>query len=465
MPRQVFLGDGVAESLAQANQQNLRNKQFQSDEYTRVHNEISDSVRAADTPEKWSAMISRLSQAHGAEHVAGYENFANRGQALADLEQSLPERQFREMQKRNNLSALARTNSANATAEYRKDTLAQRAETNAYNRMNTNRLYELSRDKFETTTNVNALAAGYGKSQDALAQSNKLAENAYGRSQDELGQKNKLAGLGLKSRALDIKEAKQPKPSAISEKISTLVASGLTENQAQGVAAGRYAVSLNPATGERVLVDKGTQKIIPLKQPDREGLVPRSAGTQTTGNVNAAAPQPRNPTLMEAAPDAAGINSNLAAGVAQLPFFGDILLNNSSGAVDSVKAKQVFKVAENYLIRAYSLNPKFTDTEIRRIRELMPQTGYLSNAQDIEIKLQTLAVALRQDIEKNMDTVRSHAPLKERQAAEQSATAMQRFIDNIGSAAEIPTVSSAAEARNLPKGTRFKDPQGNVRVR
>lgn len=429
---QVFLGDGVAESLAQANQQNLQNRKFDATEDDRLHRRLVAGVEGSDTPEKWATFMDGLGNEFGRDKTDPYRGFEYRAPLLDEVLNSPEMKRFRQTQANSDRSH-------NALQAHRATT-----NQNALTRIG------LDRDKFEATTKSNALATAYNHSQDALKQKNNLSDLALSREKLDTANANNLSRLALDVRKQDFAERKPAKPSAMTEKISTLIASGLTEQQAQMVAAGRLTSSINPVTGERVLVDKGTQSIIPLSQPPQEGLIPRSIGAPAGEAVSPTTPQSQNPTLMQAAPDATGISSNVAAGVAQLPFgAGDLLLQNVPGAVDAVRAKQVFKVAENHLIRAFSLNPKFPVAEQKRILSLMPSTGVFSSSEDAKLRLQVLSNSLREAIKTNMNVVSSHAPVKDRQEAMASAQAMQQFIDTIGTTA-------GAQPQKTRSGVSFK---------
>jgi len=415
--QQRILGDGVVNAFAQGQQNSRQQQNFDALQGERTAKAIQDGVRAADTPEKWQVLVGQLSNRYGADAVAPFADFSTRGQALAELEQSLPERQFNALQEQR--------------ATSNRNTLASIAQRQS----NADRAFELNQRKQTfIESNINPLT--------------NLGKINLDEQRNKITQKQ---AEGLREKAIG------GKTTSIQNKIATLVASGLTLQQAQAVAGGRFSVSVNPTTGNRVLVDKGAREIIPLSQPT-QAESPQLQ--QSNDNLT------KNPTLTQATDDATGVINNLQALAAQIPLgIGNALLQNFPGAQDAVRAKQVFKVAQNELIRSFSLNPRFPVAEQNRILSLLPSTGVFSSDQDAKIKLEVLSNNLKSAIDTNMAIARSRAPISERNAALASAAAMQKFIDVIGVGTEIPTVSSVEEARRLPKGTRFKDPQGNVRIR
>lgn len=81
-----------------------------------------------------------------------------------------------------------------------------------------------------------------------------------------VGQKSRVTGE-MKYLA-NRPEEKLQKPSAFQEKINALIDTGVSRENAVGIAAGRLTTSVNPLTGERVVVD------LVSKKPVGEGSVP-----------------------------------------------------------------------------------------------------------------------------------------------------------------------------------------------
>lgn len=76
----------------------------------------------------------------------------------------------------------------------------------------------------------------------------------------------------------NIKTALKPvKPTAMQEKITTLVETGVDENTAKGIAAGRFVVSVNPQTNERVVMDVSTGLPVGGKDQPSIPVIPKSS--------------------------------------------------------------------------------------------------------------------------------------------------------------------------------------------
>ncbi len=154
-----------------------------------------------------------------------------------------------------------------------------------------------------------------------------------------------------------------PRPSAREREIEDVMAThGLDRQDAGKLVDGLIQVTPDPTGGRLFITDlvDGTSRIAEFS--------------------NAPAPEPENipadQTLWALAAQATGPVQSAQAGASQL-----------SGAVggpiddETVGARQSFKVAENSLIRAFSLNPRYPVAEQNRIRENVAiQPGVLDSA-------------------------------------------------------------------------------------
>tara|TARA_R110002110_G_scaffold37601_3_gene124031 strand:- start:611 stop:1729 length:1119 start_codon:yes stop_codon:yes gene_type:complete len=154
-----------------------------------------------------------------------------------------------------------------------------------------------------------------------------------------------------------------PNSGAISQKVRALEAQGMSPDIALGVASGRYNISVNPQTGERVIVDIATQKIIPLGQ-DGQAPPPYSSAEPAAE---------AEPTLYEMADDATGVVPSIKRGmsdtIGQIP--GPV--GRAGTFPDEVKAGASFDLFKRDLIRSLSLNPRFPVAEQQRIENLVPR--------------------------------------------------------------------------------------------
>ncbi|MEM8539748.1 MAG: hypothetical protein AAGF25_02230 [Pseudomonadota bacterium] len=158
-----------------------------------------------------------------------------------------------------------------------------------------------------------------------------------------------------------------PRSGAISQKLRAFKMQGIDDEKALGLATGRYSVSINPQTGERVIVDVASGQLMPLQQPQTQAQVAQQPGQAAMPRAN---PQTG---LYDQADKATGVGSTLGNAssntIGQIPgTIGDV-----ASFPETVKAGQDFDLFKRDLIRSLSLNPRFPVAEMRRIEDLLPR--------------------------------------------------------------------------------------------
>lgn len=223
----------------------------------------------------------------------------------------------------------------------------------------------------------------------------------------------------------DLDELGFPASGSISQRRRALEAQGIDRNTALGIASGRYNVSVNPANGERVIIDVATGELRPLQQPDYAGQVeaPQTAQGQ---------PQSPEGGLYEQAGQATGLDSTL----------GNIMSNTVGqfwGAVGEagtfpgiVQAGQEFELFKRDLIRSLSLNPRFPVAEQKRIENLLPR-GALTSDGTLKSALRSLDAELAR-IERDLTSAMSNpnTPVAQRQADMQTLRGVQAARARLG---------------------------------
>lgn len=295
-----------------------------------------------------------------------------------------------------------------------------------------------ARDRERHNSGVMADAMARQKAKEDRELAWRMDERNYSRGRDQQADE-------FKRQALDIDRQRMAgsgsaKPSAIEQKIALLEETGIPREIAVGIAAGRYTVTQNPETGEKAIVDKGTQEAIPLEtifgQPG-----PATAGTgggQGAPVVDVqsggAGEQPEQVTsLWDLADEAAGavnaVRRGLAGTAGQLPGpAGEVFANR-----EAVGADQAFRTSQNELIRTMTLNPRFPVAEVDRVMKMFPAPGAFNSASEIRERMRMLDryLAEREAIDMgflNDPTI----PLGEKQQIRQALRAAQAFRARMG---------------------------------
>lgn len=222
-----------------------------------------------------------------------------------------------------------------------------------------------------------------------------------------------------------------PVTSAISQKIKAFQLQGFDDQTAFGLASGRFDVSLNPATGERVIIDTATKQIVPLKQPVYEEQPQAGQGGDRAGG-QPVAENAAGGTLWDMAGDATGLGSAtanmLANTVGQVPgTIGEMV-----EFPEQVQAQQEFDLFSRDLIRALSLNPRFPVAEQQRIEDLVPR-GVAIAPGTLKTALKALDGELaRIEAEMTAAIADPRAPLEQRQADTQTLRGVKAARQRLG---------------------------------
>ncbi len=251
-----------------------------------------------------------------------------------------------------------------------------------------------------------------------------------------------------------------PTSSAISQKIRAFELQGFDSDTALALASGRKSISVNPQTGERVIVDLATDEIVPLKQPDygnanEDNPASGETAQNTTGGSG----------LYDMADEATGVGSTVATGlsntVGQVP--GNI--GDMATFPDQVQAGQEFELFKRDLVRSLSLNPRFPVAEQQRIENLVPR-GALTAPDTLKQSLRSLDRELaRIEREAQAGTDDPRAPIEQRQADTATLRSVRAARARLGvpnNAEERKTMEPTPEADSdgwtvLPDGTRIRE--------
>jgi hypothetical protein len=249
------------------------------------------------------------------------------------------------------------------------------------------------------------------------------------RKQDMADWKNKQTRLQADRVAL--KETGGSKTSALERKIEQTKRAypGMSDEKARRIALGTLKVVTDPFSGATKLVDVGTGEIVPMWEQGQ----PPSAEKPTDD-------RPKQ-TLWDMAPLATG---PISAGLSALSVPSGIV--GGPIAKKTIKARQFMTSAQNELIRALSINPRFPVGEIKRLqKEINISPAVLDNAEMMRARMEAIDDYLWRRLEKEKRVASdAQKPMADRKAASSAAVDIEQFIKTLG-------VPKGAEVTGLSK--------------
>jgi len=222
---------------------------------------------------------------------------------------------------------------------------------------------------------------------------------------------------------------------------------GVSRGQATKIVTGGIKVQQDPVTQEISLVDLTDNTVSRLSVADQ------AAPAEAKDNG-----EPRR-TIWDMTALGTGPLSALKSGASAVSGMvgGPI-------AEKTVEARQYIKSAQNDLIRALSINPRFPVGEINRIREeINISPTIFDNPKQMQHRAVAIDEYLKGRIEKELKTAQNRMiPSKQRQAAIQSANDIEHFLGLLG----VPTrIKNDEDFDGLKSGQQFIDPKGTLRTK
>ncbi|WOF74129.1 hypothetical protein QMT40_001776 [Parvibaculaceae bacterium PLY_AMNH_Bact1] len=208
---------------------------------------------------------------------------------------------------------------------------------------------------------------------------------------------------------------------AASRKMQALIQGGVEPEQARKIAYGQLRIHKDPVTNEVTLVDLGTNEIVPLRTQGAQEEPVEPVGVPTPGSEE---------TLYGGADNAVGA----------VPTVVDLLsgvtgqFSDELTAPDVTAARQNFNTAQNELIRALSVNPRFPVAEMTRIREeIAIDKGIFNSPERARLQMSALDSSLRRRLVQEQETsVDNSMPVEARKNARQAANDISRFLEVMG---------------------------------
>ena len=229
---------------------------------------------------------------------------------------------------------------------------------------------------------------------------------------------------------------KPDKPTSFEEKMQAILGAypGMDRNTATRIAAGTVRVITDPYTGNVALVDVGTGEQLPM------GM--RGA-------------KPTQPTPKEGQPEATIWDmADLATGPWSAGLAGLGTVSGMVGLPTAEKtdyARQFIRSAQNDLIRALSINPRFPVGEIKRLQEeINISPKIVDNPEKMKTRARAVDNYLRRRLEKELRTSSDvNVPMNDRKAASSAAKDIESFLGLLG-------VPQGPNPGNVEDGYRFK---------
>lgn len=240
-------------------------------------------------------------------------------------------------------------------------------------------------------------------------------------------------------------EAQNRRPAAADQKIARIQAAyGVDWQTAAGIADGVLSVSSDPVYGTPLLVNRATGQAqrIQTQAPGTQiaqGSAPSSdeSGAMVPdylrpGATGAPAPQQQPETLWqsrEGVPGAAGFLTEQygrVAGQAGIPIGPETR--------EAMGNRQMFRLAQNDLIRSLAINPRFPVGEMERIRqETDLQPAIFDSPAALETRMQQVDSYLRNRLANEQAAANDpNLPVTTRQAAAQAAKDIGNFLSLMG---------------------------------
>ena len=209
------------------------------------------------------------------------------------------------------------------------------------------------------------------------------------------------------------------KPSALEKKISVIKEAypKLNDKMVKRIAVGSVRVVSDPYTGNFALVDVGTGEQLPIKEA---GQIEPSQVTE---------PEQPKQTLWDMAQLGTGPFSALRSGasVASGMLGGPV-------AEKTIQARQFISSAQNDLIRALSINPRFPVGEIKRLQEEINISPKLfDNPKMMRQRMIAVDDYLKRRLNKEVQVTQdSSLPIKDRRSAASAAKDIASFLKIMG---------------------------------
>ena len=199
-----------------------------------------------------------------------------------------------------------------------------------------------------------------------------------------------------------------------------LIDTGVDPDIAKGIAAGRYQISRDPVTGVAQVVDMATGD--PIQKPqDRSDQAP-ALNQEPSGGERS--------SLWGMVGDSTGVLpaiQEFGQGIA-----GQVGVDMASDEL--LQRRQQFRNAQNDLIRALSINPRFPVAEMERIRrEVNIEPGVLTDEKSLRARMRSLDGFLQQKLEREHEAARDKdLPADTRQDAATAAKDIMNFLQSLG---------------------------------
>jgi hypothetical protein len=220
----------------------------------------------------------------------------------------------------------------------------------------------------------------------------------------------------------------------------------ITTEDATGIALGTLKIMQSPVTGEKTIVDtvNNTEKALSAQAGATDEKPNPARPPITVWNLTDLATGPKSAAMQAI---------STVTGAVGLPV-----------AEATAQARQFVTAAQNNLIRALSINPRFPVGEINRLRdEIQLAPAIFDNPKLMRNRIIAIDGFLRQRVLDERRASRDTSlPVTARQDALEASNNIENFLVTLGAPIRVQSVE---EARALKPGTHFTTPDGKLKVR
>lgn len=268
-------------------------------------------------------------------------------------------------------------------------------------------------------------------------------------------------------------QAQNRRPAAADQRIARIqAATGVDWQTASQIADGVLSVANDPVYGTPLLVNRATGQATRIQTqapgtqvaqgsappPDETGaMVPEYMRPGATG---APMPQQQPDTLWQSRGGVPGVSGFLTEQYGRIA--GQTGVPMGPETRETIGNRQMFRIAQNDLIRSLSINPRFPVGEMERLRrETDLEPAIFDSPEALELRMRELDAYLRNRLTNEQSAADDpNLPVTTRQAAAQAAKDIGNFLDLMGvpqGAGQAPATAapSAPAVGTVEDGYRF----------
>lgn len=268
-------------------------------------------------------------------------------------------------------------------------------------------------------------------------------------------------------------QAQNRRPAAADQRIARIqAATGVDWQTASQIADGVLSVANDPVYGTPLLVNRATGQATRIQTqapgtPVAQGSAPPSDETgamvpeyMRPGATGAPMPQQQPDTLWQSRGGVPGVSGFLTEQYGRIAGQAGVPMGPETR--ETIGNRQMFRIAQNDLIRSLSINPRFPVGEMERLRrETDLEPAIFDSPEALELRMRELDAYLRNRLTNEQSAADDpNLPVTTRQAAAQAAKDIGNFLNLMGvpqgvGQAPAAAAPSAPAVGSVEDGYRF----------